>query len=615
MRFAPPTISQAGKEDCLNGSRYNSKHPLLSVKRWLTGTLLVLPRTLLALLTTLSLIGANVYAQDADEQHLLLAQATTIAQSQTPRVISKPQVVTTDDQTATANDNTAKAGNDISTSVSGTEPSNTLNDTVSDILKLLPDAWRAKIEQLTGSTTDASNPNLVRKIALPALGVLALILILPFILGALLKRIFRRRPAELSAPHSHDERLAELDLDDIDFSATDARPGVQRAAEPVEKTLDVPRAVEPVAAIPDVAAEMPQAAVAPAQQTASPVAQAMAPDDEPGQQTLSADSTMVLDHGYGEDSRTLTTHPVIDDIQAPDHYNSGTDATIGTQTTDRTPAAAGVNHELPDVDDVTAKEGIKTMTGMQTNPAHQTAQSRQPPAPANTLPTEAEEPRPMTKFGLWLNQLPSDLGSRYSIEALLYWVSYGAGKVKPGLREELNNAAELDNHGRIKKAVLTTRPEVLNDVLLSVHSNFSSAQQLQILDLMLAVLVSGDGIKPVENLFLRFYCDYTGMGLETLERRYREGFNAELPGIPRPDRQKWWEKQTASDIKNANTTGAMLGLTASASESEYQMALKLAEHRHDPSRFDLLGDKERSLVARNLQKYQSVVEARLETEA
>lgn len=574
MRFAPPNISRAGKSDCRTRSRQNSYRQVL----------LVLP-------VSLSLVCAHAIAQQADQQVRLLAQNTTQGQSPTPtpRVISKPQTVTEDE-------NTASTANDTRATSASTESTNTANDTVADILKLLPQQWRTKIEELTGSSTDGSNQDLVRKIALPAVGVLALILVLPFILGAVLKRIFRRRPAEVSILPSHDQRLAELDLDDLDFSA--------KGAQASPDTLSTA-----------VAADEKASQAAPAES----IAMATAAEQEQassGQEALTTDSTMVLDDGYSEDSRTLTTHPIVDDTQAPEHYSPVTDTNIETPANDSIQAQVpvGVSHDLPDAHHTSEEEGIKTMTGIQaTN--NQEPTPPQPPPVVSTHQIEPDLPKPMTKFGLWLNQLPSDLGSRYSIEALLYWVSYGAGKAKPGLREELNNAAELDNHGRIKKAVLTARPEVLNDVLLSVRTNFSSAQQLQILDLMLAVLVTGDGIKPVENLILRFYCDYTGMGIETLERRYHEGFNAELPGIPRPDRLKWWDNQIASDVHQATNSSSMLGIEATASESQYKMALKLAEHRHDPSRFDLLGDKERSLVARNLQKYQAIVESKLETEA
>ncbi len=617
MRFAPPITNQASKEYCLICYRQASNGSLQPVEQRQPvrpGIWGLFKMLFAALFLSLSLAGADAYAQQTDLQNsanLQLAQNTTIGQSQTPRVISKPQTVTAEDETA-AEDTRATSAT--------TESTNTANDTVADIMNLLPQEWRSKIEQLTGSSSDGSDQDLVRKIALPALGVLAAILILPFVLGALLKRIFRRRPAHASsASPIHDERLAELDLDSIDFSASGAgaSPDAQRTAEAVGKeTEEVRQSVAPAAEV----ASVEGANTMRATSTAS--ATGVTESGQPGQQypgyeeePLSADSTMVLDNGYGEDSRTLTTHPVIDDIEAPEHYNGVTDAAIDNTTNDRIPADAGVSHDLPDVNDVSRPEGIKTMTGMHSHPVEETTPNQAPLPPVAAQQTEPELPRPMTKFGLWLNQLPNDLGSRYSIEALLYWVSYGAGKVKPGLREELNNATELDNHGRIKKAVLTARPEVLNDVLLSVRTNFSSAQQLQILDLMLAVLVTGEGIKPVENLILRFYCDYTGMGLETLERRYREGFNAELPGIPRPDRLKWWDKQALLNVQAATDSSYMLGLEPTASESQFKMALKLAEHRHDPSRFDLLGDKERSLVARNLQKYQAVVESRLETEA
>jgi len=69
------------------------------------------------------------------------------------------------------------------------------------------------------------------------------------------------------------------------------------------------------------------------------------------------------------------------------------------------------------------------------------------------------ERSPLTHFGYWLYDLPAESGRPASMEAFMYWVSYSDGNIKPGLAEELAEAEELDDHGRIKKAVLSFRPE------------------------------------------------------------------------------------------------------------------------------------------------------------
>ena len=204
------------------------------------------------------------------------------------------------------------------------------------------------------------------------------------------------------------------------------------------------------------------------------------------------------------------------------------------------------------------------------------------------------------------------------MEAFMYWVSYSDGNIKPGLEEELAEAEELDDHGRIKKAILSFRPEVLDDVLLALDQHLDHDSKKAFLDLMLAVLVKRSQPTAVQNLLFRFYADYTGMGATFLEARFKAAFGYELPGIPRPDRAKWWDKQVGdpSDSESALDINLLtLGLDRTASTDDIDAAYQMAEKRHDPIKFELLGEKEQALAERSFTKYRDSHELLTEIEA
>lgn len=582
MRFAPVNIAYTALADCC-------------FSKWLVLSLLIFMSQTNALANSRD----NITPQNNSTSWVLAQNtSTTVGSTKTPRVISKPQ-------TAVVEGTVSAQASELSSST--VEASDNPGDVVARIMAMLPESWQQKLNQLTGGTVNGSNDELVKKIALPVITVIAVLFLLPFVIVSLLKKLLHRRPLEsVAATALQQERLADLDLDDIDLTAAVQQEGettlqksgerhadkhrddspIVESAEPTEKPSAKPTTAATVATTPN------RATI-----TSSPTQPTVVPDE-------------LSDVSAGNDD--LSDNPAHHDATVE---LSGAELSQDTQTLKKA-AALQPPGNATSVSKITPEQpgpkGQEEMTGMQQQYTDKQQTSTQPPQPATA--------QPMTKFGLWLlHELPHDPGAQYSTEALLYWISYGAGNVNPRLREELDNATELDDRGRIKRAVLSAKPEIFNDVLLSVKTRFSHAQQLQLLDLMLAVLVTGEGIKPVENLMLRFYCDYTGMGLETLENRYREGFDAELPGIPRPDRIKWWEKQPSANEHSAAASEAaskrLFGLPATASESQFRRAYKLAEHRHDASRFALLGEKQQSLALRNLQKYQAVLETRLEEEA
>ena len=235
----------------------------------------------------------------------------------------------------------------------------------------------------------------------------------------------------------------------------------------------------------------------------------------------------------------------------------------------------------------------------------------------NTDPILAKR-GPLTRFGSWLYDLPAESGRPASMEAFMYWVSYSDGNIKPGLAEELAEAEELDDHGRIKKAVLSFRPEVLDDVLMSIDKHLNHESKKAFLDLLLAVLVKNSQPTPVQNLLFRFYADYTGMGVDHLKTKFQTAFGQELPGIPRPDRTQWWDSQIDERGDSDSTVDINLktfGLDQTATTEDIDAAYRLAKMRHDPKIFELLGEKEQALAERSFNKYRHSHELLTEIEA
>ena len=243
------------------------------------------------------------------------------------------------------------------------------------------------------------------------------------------------------------------------------------------------------------------------------------------------------------------------------------------------------------------------------------------PPPAEYADQISDQPMPavenhmavLTHFGKWLYELPTESGREAAIEGFMYWVSYSAGNIRPGLKEELAEATELDDHGRIKRAVLSFQPEILHDIMLSLNKHLDQSQHQPFLDMMLAVLIKGSGIKPVENLLLRFYADFTGIGVSQLEDCYQQAFGKTLPGIPRPDRIKWWGQYRESAITDEHHSQAqhhweLLGLDDTADSAAIERVQRLMEYRHHPNLFTSLGKRERALVTRSLHKYQAALD-------
>ena len=130
----------------------------------------------------------------------------------------------------------------------------------------------------------------------------------------------------------------------------------------------------------------------------------------------------------------------------------------------------------------------------------------------------------------------------------------------------------------------------------------------------------------MQNTLLRFLADAFGLGAARLESQFEEAFDAPLPPLPRADRPDWWagqdeaglvrrEGRTLASAPDDVRHRARLGLPLddAIDEGDVLEAFELAARRTAPARFDALGERERSLAARQLERFADARDALVET--
>jgi len=552
---------------------------------------------------------------------LRLAQNTTTevinnGVAQTPRVISRPQLVTEE----------ASNSDQITDQSTGTE----LNAQTDTLPAWLPESAKAWL----GSVLSEEQLELLSRNWLKGLLAIGALILLPLVLSLISRTVRRDRyahtrdfaPADTEQTENlfDDLDLKELGITENDVDTKKVESGTQGADEEISETAHQASSTVKEAPVEQTDANAGKG-------ISSAMAEGVSDHDETAQlhesllevQAAAVDqdqgSVNVLKKDTADPANTTETITREKTTESAD--TSASNSTITPNGPQSSPtalptAAASARESVNLADDKLdtrnrsdGDNGIETVA----HDAAATAESDK----ADDVPTER---RPLTRFGSWLHDLPHESGKPASMEAFMYWVSYSDGNIKPGLAEELAVAEELDDHGRIKKAVLSFKPEVFDDILLSLGKHLDHDSKRSFLDLMLAVLVNNSQPTPVQNLLFRFYADYTGMGATYLNDRFETAFARELPGIPRPDRALWWDKQTDKLTESTSTSSIdinlqTLGLNRSATAEDIDAAYRLAEKRHDPVNFKGLGEKEQALAERSFSKYRKSHELLTEIEA
>ena len=218
-------------------------------------------------------------------------------------------------------------------------------------------------------------------------------------------------------------------------------------------------------------------------------------------------------------------------------------------------------------------------------------------------------------FGLWLQDKPESDQLALCIEFLIYWVAYGDERYNPELKKRLFTASNLSHQDQIKRWVLKEDVFAFSDVIGWMRNHATQQQQEQSLSLIMALLISENSVTPTQNTLLRFLSDAFNMGASELEARFEQAFGHTLPPMPRPDKQAWWQKQSAASIAlwdsrtlatrpELDQMRARLGVSANANDTQITSAFRRASRRCHPDRFTALGDREHTLAEQRFAKFE-----------
>lgn len=221
----------------------------------------------------------------------------------------------------------------------------------------------------------------------------------------------------------------------------------------------------------------------------------------------------------------------------------------------------------------------------------------------------------LSGFGKWLEQQPQGQRLQSCVEFLIYWMAYGDERYDPAMKRKLFLARDLNNHDLIKRWVLKRDANAFADVITWTRLHATAVQLEQIVDLLMALLVTPNSVTPVQTTLLRFLGDVFGMGSEVLEGRFERAFGHHLPGVPRVDKLAWWQKLTQQQIDRweapfltkipeREQLKARLGLDDDFSEADVVQAFRRAARRCHPDCFNALDEQERMLAARQFTKFE-----------
>ena len=232
---------------------------------------------------------------------------------------------------------------------------------------------------------------------------------------------------------------------------------------------------------------------------------------------------------------------------------------------------------------------------------------------------------PARDFGAWLASRPEEDRRDLAVEFLIYWMAWGDERYEPSMRDAVFADEDPDDATIVKRRVLEEDVHAFAGTVRWIVLNASRETRSQILDLLVALLVTDPVPTPLQNTLLRFLADVFGIGVPTLEARFLEAFDAPLPPLPRVDRPDWWAGQDEADMVRhearalARASGATrhrarlgLPLAGELDPDAVLGAFELAARRVAPERFDALGERERGLAARQLDRFADARDALLE---
>ena len=231
-----------------------------------------------------------------------------------------------------------------------------------------------------------------------------------------------------------------------------------------------------------------------------------------------------------------------------------------------------------------------------------------------TSPMQAET-RWQSGFGKWLDSETMAERQQHCTEFLIYWMAYGDERHEEGLKERIFTLQKPNQHDLIKRWVLKQDIFAFADTINWLKRNTSKVQQEQILDLLMALLVTENNVTPNQNVLLRMLADSFGIGVTALQERFQYTYAQDLPAFPRTDKQSWWLEQSPettmrwdarqmAKLPEAEQMLSRLGLSGDYTESDVVKSFRRAAKRCHPDRFSHLGQWEQLLAQRQYERFE-----------
>lgn len=230
------------------------------------------------------------------------------------------------------------------------------------------------------------------------------------------------------------------------------------------------------------------------------------------------------------------------------------------------------------------------------------------------------------EFGRWLNLQPEQKKLSFAIEFLIYWLAYADDRYEPSLRARVFKMQDPDDHTQIKRWVLQKDIYSFSDAVRWIQANAVEQQRLQIIDLLIALLVSEKALTPIQNTLFRFLGDAFGLGQVKLDIRFRRAFDYSLPQLPRVDKPVWWQSQSEEQRFRWNARAVArqpaeiqhrvklgLPLTGELQPADIAACYQRAAARCHPKHFQKLGERELHMVERQLAKFEAARDSLLES--
>ncbi len=227
-------------------------------------------------------------------------------------------------------------------------------------------------------------------------------------------------------------------------------------------------------------------------------------------------------------------------------------------------------------------------------------------------------------FAAWLQTEPEPLQRQHAIELLIYWVAYADDRYEASSRQAILENTQPDAHTRIKACALKKDGRALGEALRFLVLKASKEQRLQVIELLVALLVTDATPTPVQNTLLRFFADVFGLGIDQLNKLWIDAFDSDLPKLPRVDRLDWWEARDHRSLLQRDARAvanlqprqqylARLGLPLNDESSDVAIenAWRLAAERCNPARFDALSERERQMAERQMTRFDEAREGLL----